>query len=154
MSRGVGATASSERAGAGEAGLGATVVGGDVVYCAAGYGVGSTAVRITKDGGAFKATELWFSKGNQPVANHWSTPVYHDGHLYGMFSFKEYGTGPLKCVELATGQVKWEKPNFGAGNVILAGDTVLALSDRGELVTQHHRAIQLRVTNTALGVPM
>ena len=75
------------------------------------------------------------SRGNQPVANHWSTPVYHRGHLYGMFSFKEYGSGPLKCVELATGKVKWEQPNFGAGNVILAGDTVLALSDAGELVT-------------------
>jgi outer membrane protein assembly factor BamB len=111
------------------------VVGGDIVYCAAGYGVGSTAVKISKEGGAFKATELWFSKGNQPVANHWSTPVYYQGHLYGMFSFKEYGTGPLKCVELATGKVKWSEPNFGAGNVILAGDTVLALSDKGELVT-------------------
>ena len=111
------------------------VVGGDIVYCAAGYTVGSTAVKISKEGGAFKATELWFSKGNQPVANHWSTPVYHNGHLYGMFSFKEYGAGPLKCVELATGQVKWSEPNFGAGNVILVGDTVLALSDKGELVT-------------------
>lgn len=111
------------------------VVGGDIVYCAAGYGVGSTAVKISKDGGAFKATELWFSKGNQPVANHWSTPVYHNGHLYGMFSFKEYGTGPLKCVELATGKVKWEQANYGAGQVVLAGDTVVALSDRGELVT-------------------
>lgn len=111
------------------------VVGGDIVYCAAGYGVGSTAVKISKEGGAFKATELWRSNGNQPVANHWSTPVYHQGHLYGMFSFKEYGTGPLKCVELATGKVKWAEPNFGAGNVILAGDTVLALSDKGDLVT-------------------
>ena len=111
------------------------VVGGDIVYCAAGYGVGSTAVKITKEDGAFKATELWLSKGNQPVANHWSTPVYFKGHLYGMFSFKDYGKGPLKCVELATGQVKWSEPNFGAGNVILVGDTVLALSDKGELVT-------------------
>ena len=111
------------------------VVGGDIVYCAAGYGVGSTAVKISQENGEFKATELWFSKGNQPVANHWSTPVYFQGHLYGMFSFKEYGKGPLKCVELATGKVKWEQPNFGSGQVILAGDIVLALSDKGELVT-------------------
>ena len=31
--------------------------------------------------------------------------------------------------------MKWEQPNFGAGQVILAGDTVVALSDKGELVT-------------------
>jgi outer membrane protein assembly factor BamB len=110
------------------------VVGDDIVYCAAGYGVGATAVRISKEGGAFKAGELWRTTGNQPVANHWSTPVYHQGHLYGMFSFKEYGNGPVKCVELATGKVKWEKPGFGAGQVILAGNAVLALGDKGELV--------------------
>ena len=111
------------------------VAADDIVYCAAGYGVGATAVRISKDGGAFKATELWITHGNHPVANHWSTPVYFKGHLYGMFSFKEYGNGPLKCVELATGKVKWQQPGFGAGQVILVGDTVLALSDNGELVT-------------------
>jgi outer membrane protein assembly factor BamB len=72
--------------------------------------------------------------GDKPLANHWSTPVFKDGYLYGMFQFKEYGSGPLKCVELATGKVKWSKPGFGPGNVILVGNNVLALSDAGELV--------------------
>ena len=39
--------------------------------------------------------------------------------------------GPLKCVEVATGKVMWDKAGFGAGNVILAGDKVLALTDDG-----------------------
>jgi hypothetical protein len=51
-----------------------------------------------------------------------------------MFGFKEYGEGPLKCVELATGKVQWEQKGFGPGNVILAGDRLVALSDTGELV--------------------
>ena len=51
-----------------------------------------------------------------------------------MFQFKEYGSGPLKCVELATGKVKWSQPGFGPGNAILLGDQILALSDTGELV--------------------
>jgi hypothetical protein len=110
------------------------VVAGQIVYCAAGYGVGAGAVKVTKSGDSFSAKELWRSTGNQPVANHWSTPVYRDGHLYGMFSFKEYGSGPLKCVEVATGKVVWEKPGFGAGNVILAGNRVLALADDGQLI--------------------
>jgi outer membrane protein assembly factor BamB len=125
------------------------VVANDIVYCAAGYGVGATAVRVRKQGGAFTATELWRTTGNQPVANHWSTPVYHDGHLYGMFSFKEYGKGPLKCVEVATGKVKWQQPGFGAGNVILAGDTVLALSDAGDLVTVATDASQYKELSRA-----
>ncbi len=110
------------------------IVGGDIVYCAAGYGVGSGAYKISKSGSDFTSTELWRIIGNQPVANHWSTPVYKEGHLYGMFQFKEYGNGPLKCVELATGKVKWEKAGFGPGNVILVDGNVLALSDAGELV--------------------
>ena len=110
------------------------VVGGDMVYCSAGYGVGGGAFKISKAGAAFKADQLWQTPGDKEVANHWSTPVYKDGHLYGMFQFKEYGSGPLKCVELATGKVKWSQPGFGPGNVILVGDQILALSDAGDIV--------------------
>jgi outer membrane protein assembly factor BamB len=111
------------------------VVSGDIVYCSAGYGVGGGAYKISKEGAAFKSTELWRTPGDAQVANHWSTPVCKDGYLYGMFSFKAYGAGPMKCVEVATGKVLWEKPGFGAGNVILVGDKVLALGDDGSLVT-------------------
>ena len=51
-----------------------------------------------------------------------------------MFSFKKYGDGPLKCVEMATGKIKWEQEGFGAGNVILVDGNLLALTDFGELV--------------------
>lgn len=85
-------------------------------------------------GGKWTTDEVWRIPGNAHVANHWSTPVLKDGHLYGMFSFKKYGDGPLKCVELATGKIKWEKEGFGAGNVILVDGNVLALTDFGELV--------------------
>jgi len=108
------------------------IVAGDIVYCSAGYGVGAGAYRIAKAGAAFKSTELW-RKPNE-LMNHWSTPVFKDGHLYGMFQFKEFGAGPLKCVELASGKIKWEKAGFGPGNVILAGGQILVLGDAGQLV--------------------
>lgn len=110
------------------------VVAGDVVYCSAGYGVGGGACRIVREGTGLAAKELWQIPGDSEVANHWSTPIYKDGHLYGMFSFKKWGTGPLKCVELATGKVKWEQPDFGAGHVTMVGDRILALTDYGDLV--------------------
>lgn len=112
----------------------APVVADDIVYCSAGYGVGGGACKVSKDGDAFKATELWRVPGDKLVANHWSTPVCKDGHLYGMFSFKKYAVGPLKCVELATGRVVWEQPGFGAGNVTLVNGRLLALADSGQLV--------------------
>ena len=97
---------------------------------AAGYGAGSAAYKITKNG----AEEMWRLEGDKPVTNHWSTPLVKDGYLYGMFSFKEYGDGPLKCVDIKTGKVMWEKDGFGPGNVTLSGDTLLALSDDGHIV--------------------
>ena len=112
----------------------APVVGGDIVYCSAGYDVGAGAVKVTNTGGKWEAKELYRVRGNKPLANHWSTPVFFSGHLYGMFSFKQYAKGPVKCVDLATGAVKWEQPGFGAGHVIRTGERILALSDAGELV--------------------
>jgi outer membrane protein assembly factor BamB len=110
------------------------VIAGDVVYCSAGYGVGAGAVKITKEGSAFKASEIYRLRGDKPLANHWSTPVLHNGYLYGMFQFKEYAKGPVKCVDIKDGSVKWEKEGFGPGHVVKVGDNILALSDAGELV--------------------
>ena len=109
------------------------VVSGDIVYCSAGYGVGSSAVRVKTSGDSWEASELWRSNGNK-ICNHWSTPVVSGKHLYGMFSFKEYGSGPLKCVELETGKEVWAQAGFGPGNVILVDGNLLALSDAGEMV--------------------
>lgn len=107
------------------------IVGGDIVYCSAGYGVGAGAYRISKKGDTFQSTEIWRQPGK--LQNHWSTPVYFQGHLYGIFGFKEYGSAPLQCIELATGTQKWSQPGFGPGNVTLVEDHLLVLGDAGQL---------------------
>lgn len=108
------------------------VVFEDIVYCSAGYGVGAGAFKISKSGSKLEATQIW-RRENQ-CFNHWSTPVVKDGFLYGMFSFKEYGAGPLACVDIRTGEDKWAEKGFGPGQVILAGDKIIATSDKGEIV--------------------
>ncbi len=110
------------------------VVSGDIVYLSAGYDMGSAACRIENQGGHFAATQLWFSPGNEPVVNHWSTTVCKEGYLYGMFGFKQFKKGPMKCVELATGKVMWKQAGFGQGNVILVGNRLVALAEDGNLV--------------------
>jgi outer membrane protein assembly factor BamB len=109
------------------------VVGGDVVFCSAGYEIGGAACQVSKKGDRFEAKELWRLRGDTPVASLWSTPVCKDGYLYGMISYKEFGNGPLKCVDLKTGAVKWAQPGFGTGNVLLAGNNLLALADDGRV---------------------
>lgn len=108
------------------------VVYENIVYCSAGYGVGAGAFKISKSGSGLKAEPLW-RRENQ-CFNHWSTPVVKDGYLYGMFSFKEYGTGPVACVDIKTGKDVWQQAGFGPGQLILSGDTLVALSDKGEVV--------------------
>jgi outer membrane protein assembly factor BamB len=110
------------------------VVAGDLVYCSAGYGVGAAAFKISKSGTAWTAEQVMRIPGDKQIANHWSTPVLHQGHLYGMFQFKKYGSGPVKAVTLPDGEVKWEKDGFGPGHSVLTNGNLLALSDAGELV--------------------
>ena len=110
------------------------VVAGDLVYCSAGYGVGAAAFKITKAGTAWTVEQVMRVPGDKQIANHWSTPVLHEGHLYGMFQFKKYGSGPVKAVALPDGEVKWEKDGFGPGHAVLTNGNLLALSDAGELV--------------------
>ncbi|MBB5040247.1 PQQ-like beta-propeller repeat protein [Prosthecobacter dejongeii] len=108
------------------------VVYEDIVYCSAGYGVGAGAFKISKSGSDLSAEQIW--RRENECFNHWSTPVVKDGYLYGMFSFKEYGNGPLACVDIKTGKDVWKEAGFGPGQVILSGDKVIALSDKGEIV--------------------
>lgn len=109
------------------------IVYGDIVYCSAAYGIGAGAVRVTKAGNDFSATELWRKPGQ--LMNHWTTPVCKDGYLYGIYGLGQNATAPLKCVELVTGKEMWSQPGFGGGGAtILVDGCVLAQSDRGPLI--------------------
>jgi outer membrane protein assembly factor BamB len=88
---------------------------------------------VKKTGDKFEAAEAWRVRG-EPLGSLWSTPVCKDGYLYGMISFKKFANGPLKCVDMKNGEIKWEQEGFGAGNVVLAVDKLVALTDAGEVV--------------------
>ena len=105
---------------------------GDIVYCSAGYKVGAAACRVTKDGETWTATKLWATPGQSQ--NHWSTPVYFDGYVYGLFGHND-PKGPLACVDIETGEVKWNQVGFGTqGGITRLGDKLLIQTPKGELV--------------------
>ena len=68
------------------------------------------------------------------ICNHWSTPVHYKGYVYGLYGHKQHGAAPLKCIDVATGIVKWSEAGFGPGGLILVDDTLLVLGDKGQLV--------------------
>lgn len=115
------------------------IVSGDIVYCSAGYNVGTDALRVSRNGAEWSTTKLWHKA--QPDCNHWTTPVCKDGYVYGIYGFKDFvqpgsnAGAPLKCIELATGKELWSQPGFGSGGgTILVGGQVLVQSDGGALV--------------------
>ncbi|MBI5688631.1 MAG: PQQ-binding-like beta-propeller repeat protein [Verrucomicrobia bacterium] len=110
------------------------VVWNDMVFCTAGYGVGGAACQLKRDGSKWEVTELWRSPSNKDTAAHWSTPVVHEGYMYGCYGYAEYGTAAFKCVDIRTGKVQWSQPGFGHGQVIMAGNRLIATSDGDRLV--------------------
>ena len=96
--------------------------------------MGSGACRITKNGDSFEATELWRLKGNEN-GNHWMTPVYHEGHVYGLYGHRGRGQAKLECREIATGNVKWSEQAPGAGGAItMAGRHLVVQHENGQIV--------------------
>jgi len=109
------------------------VVAGNYIFCSAGYGVGAGLFKVSKKNSSWETKPVW-RKRNE-LMNHWSTPLYFEGKLYGIFGFKEYGKAPLQCIDLMTGKILWSKEGFGPGNLIRCGKKLLVLSDDGQLVT-------------------
>jgi outer membrane protein assembly factor BamB len=123
------------------------VVQDDLVFISSAYfKSGSVLLRVAPDGKS--ATPVW--SGLQ-LEMHWTRPVLTGGHLYA-FSGRNEPDGLFRCVEFATGQVKWERPEgwpngghsklspgekapnvFGRGSAILADGKLIALGEAGLL---------------------
>ena len=124
------------------------LVVGDVVFITASYGTGATALRVA--GG--KLEKLWAS--DEVLSSQYASVVERDGFLYGFDGRVDTGPKPsLRCVELATGKVRWSKEGFGGGTLLRAGDQLLALTERGELVRVKATPASYQETARAQVVP-
>jgi len=99
----------------------------DLIFISASYGAGAALLRFHESG----PDSLW--SGDDILSNHYATSVHHDGFLYGFDGRQEQGCN-LRCVELRTGKVRWSQDGFGAGAILLAGDQLLILTEKGQLI--------------------
>jgi outer membrane protein assembly factor BamB len=72
--------------------------------------------------------ELWT---NLNMRGHFASPIYLDGHLYGVDG--NTGTGQLKCLDAKTGQVKWSQGG-SFENLMMAAGKIIAVDKKGDLV--------------------
>ena len=100
---------------------------GERLFVTSSYGVGAQLATLA--GG--KATQVWAN--DESLTSQYATPVVHGGFLYGTHGREDVGVAELRCVEAATGKVRWTKPGYGVAHVILAGDKLLIVGVSGRL---------------------
>jgi outer membrane protein assembly factor BamB len=71
---------------------------------------------------------------NKSMANHFNSCVYLNGHFYGIDGNTDQAQKDFRCVEFATGNVKWKYDGLGLGSVMAADGKLIVLSERGELL--------------------
>ena len=96
------------------------------VFISSDYGVGCAMLRVQRgEDGKFRVQQLW---KNRWLKAKFSSSVVRDGYVYGL-------DGPIMvCLELETGKRMWKGGRYGFGQLILVGDCVVVLTERGELV--------------------
>jgi hypothetical protein len=86
-----------------------------------------------KDG---KAKEVWTDADKDNVDKsllcHWNTPIHHNGFVYGSSARHEIDAD-VRCVELATGDVKWKKRRTNRCSLLLVDGHFVCLSEYGDL---------------------
>lgn len=101
------------------------IVGENRVFVSSAYGVGAAVYEVTPESSGFKAREVW---RNSRIKNKFNSSVLHNGLIYGM------DEAILACVDAATGELKWKGGRYGYGQVLLAGNELIVLTESGELV--------------------
>jgi outer membrane protein assembly factor BamB len=118
------------------------LVVGDVVLVSATYNSGSLAVRVNRDG-SFK--ELWRARSPD---SHFSNLIAIGTDVYG-FAGRHESDAELFCCDLLTGKYKWraETP-LGRGQLLRAGDRLLAWGERGCLAVVEAKPTQFKLVAT------
>ncbi|MBX5495858.1 MAG: PQQ-like beta-propeller repeat protein [Bryobacteraceae bacterium] len=101
------------------------LVDGNRFIISSGYDHGAALIEIRSSGGGLEARKIWENKN---MKNRFNSSVLYQGHIYGL------DEGIFTCVEVETGQRKWKGGRYGYGQVLLAGDRLIVITETGDLV--------------------
>ena len=103
------------------------LVFGGTVFLTASYGVGAVAARL--EGTATK--NVWAN--DDSLSSQYSTPVEQGGFLFGIHGREDIPPADLRCVEAATGKVRWSQSNYGVAHLILADGKLVIQGVEGHI---------------------
>jgi outer membrane protein assembly factor BamB len=98
----------------------------DYVFISSGYGKGCCLVRIAAEASGSLTAKVVYE--NNQLCSHFSTPVLHDGFLYG------FNEANLTCLDVRTGETRWKKSGLGKGSLLSVGDDLIVFGEQGQLV--------------------
>jgi outer membrane protein assembly factor BamB len=96
---------------------------GDLVFSASNYGTGGALVRMKAEGAAVVAERVYHTSN---MKSHHGDMVIVDGLLYGSDD-----PGILTCLDLETGDVRWQNRSVGKSSVTWADGRLYVRSERG-----------------------
>ena len=96
----------------------------DRLLISSGYGAGAEVFVVREQGGTFTTETVWASKA---IKAKFTQVVHRNGYLYGL------DDGILVAVDAATGDRAWKRGRYGHGQILLFDETILVLSEKGEI---------------------
>jgi len=104
------------------------LVGDNQLFLSASYGHGATMLQLVPQDGGIVVETVW---RNNRMKNRFSSSVLYDGYIYGL------DESILACIDASTGELQWKGGRYGYGQLLLAGDHLVVLTEDGELVLVH-----------------
>jgi len=99
------------------------ILGADQVYISSQVANGGAMLKLSRDGDAWKVSEVW---KNKYLGINFSNAVQHEGHLYGL------SNGYLTCLDAKTGERKWKaRQAYGNGQILIAGEVLVITAEDG-----------------------
>ena len=100
----------------------------DQLFLTASYGIGAASIELSPRSG----TERW-RKPNL-LSSQYTTPVSHDGVLYGIDGRDDLPPAHLRCIDPRSGELLWSEDDFGYATLIAADEKLILVKTNGELV--------------------
>lgn len=97
----------------------------DHVWLSSSYGHGAGLLKIVPQGDDFAVETVW---EKNTLRNKFNSSVLYDGHIYGL------DNSIMACIDVQTGDRKWKGGRYGYGQILLAGDHIIVLTESGEVV--------------------
>lgn len=97
----------------------------DQIFICASYGIGSVLLKVNFQDDQWAVKESW--KNIRIMRCKFTSPVLYEDHVYGL------DEGIMMCIDPYTGKKKWKKGRFGNGQILITGDQILIMGEKGDL---------------------